>query len=180
MMGVLAAAAVLVSPAPVTVTTPGDPVAVGGEGVVHAVPVSVGTLLPWVEVAWHATDPYTSVRVGVRGDADRDPPRGFETRVPRGGVGLSAGLAYTLADELHGLDGCGGGLAATGVVSDAGEVLPVGGVAEKLEAARRAGVDVALVPAGQGGGAVGSLRVREVERVEEAVGQAARLCAQEG
>jgi hypothetical protein len=64
--------------------------------------------------------------------------------------GDSAGLAYLLRylDILLPGDVTGGvDLAATGVIAPEGGIQPIGGLEEKLAAARSAGVDVVFVPA---------------------------------
>jgi PDZ domain-containing protein len=65
--------------------------------------------------------------------------------------GPSAGLMFTLSiiDRLTAEDLTGGRrIAGTGEISVDREVLPIGGVAEKLVAARRQGATVFLIPAG--------------------------------
>jgi len=65
--------------------------------------------------------------------------------------GPSAGLMFALSiiDRLTSEDLTGGRrIAGTGEISVDGEVLPIGGVAEKLVAARRQGATIFLIPAG--------------------------------
>jgi Lon-like protease len=74
-----------------------------------------------------------------------------KVKINAGGVGgPSAGLAFAL-DVLEKLGknvdhGC--RIAATGEVDLAGDVLPIGGVKQKVIGVRRTGIDVFLVPAG--------------------------------
>jgi Lon-like protease len=80
-----------------------------------------------------------------------------DVRLPRkvtinaGGVGgPSAGLAFALdvLEQLgHNVDH-GYRVAATGEVDLAGDVLPIGGIKQKVIGVRRSGIDVFLVPAG--------------------------------
>lgn len=80
-----------------------------------------------------------------------------DIRLPRtvkinaGGVGgPSAGLAFALdvMEELGRNIDRGYRVAATGEVDLAGDVLPIGGIKQKMIGVRRSGVDVFLVPAG--------------------------------
>jgi PDZ domain-containing protein len=75
----------------------------------------------------------------------------YDLEIDSAGVGgPSAGLAFTLGlvDLLTEGDLTGGSVvAATGVIRPDGTVGPIGGVAQKAAAARRAGVDIFLVPA---------------------------------
>ena len=69
-----------------------------------------------------------------------------------GGVGgPSAGLAFALdiMEELGRDVDRGNRVAATGAIELDGAVTPVGGLKQKTIGARRAGVDVFLVPAGE-------------------------------
>lgn len=91
-------------------------------------------------------------------------------------AGPSAGLAFALEiiDRLDGVADLAGGrrVAVTGVVWPSGRVAPVGGVAQKVAAARRAGADLMLVPrenAAEAEAAAGPLRVVPVATVAEAV-----------
>ena len=75
-----------------------------------------------------------------------------DVKIDLAGVGgPSAGLAFALdiVEELRG--GVDGGLkvAATGEIELDGDVLPIGGVKQKVIGARRSGADVFLVPAGE-------------------------------
>ncbi|QUL98358.1 MAG: hypothetical protein IMF26_10110 [Candidatus Fermentithermobacillus carboniphilus] len=63
-------------------------------------------------------------------------------------AGPSAGLVFAL-EILSRIDGdlvMGRKIAGTGVLDETGKVLPVGGVAQKVIACRRQGVDIFLVP----------------------------------
>ncbi|MGZ4381890.1 MAG: PDZ domain-containing protein [Gaiellaceae bacterium] len=100
-----------------------------------------------------APDPQDSKRgmigVIVSQAADIHLPR--KVTINAGGVGgPSAGLAFAL-DVLEKLGwnvdhGC--RIAATGEVDLAGDVLPIGGIKQKMIGVRRTGIDVFLVPAG--------------------------------
>ncbi len=100
----------------------------------------------------------------------------FDVTIDSGDVGgPSAGLAFTLAvlesltpEELTG----GQFVATTGTIDLDGHVGPVGGVAQKTVAARRAGVDVFIVPGVEYDEAVahaGDMRVEAADTVEDAV-----------
>jgi PDZ domain-containing protein len=89
--------------------------------------------------------------------------------------GPSAGLAFTLSvlDVLTPEDLTGGQLVATtGTISLDGTVGPVGGVFQKTIAARRAGVDLFLVPSDEYEEALsiaGDMRVEPADTLEEAL-----------
>lgn len=89
--------------------------------------------------------------------------------------GPSAGLAFTLAliDELTEGELTGGNVVAvTGEIDDTGRVRPVGGVAQKASAARRAGAVLMIVPKGEkkeAQGVAGDMKVVEVEDLEAAL-----------
>lgn len=91
-------------------------------------------------------------------------------------AGPSAALAFALEviDRLDpGRDLAGGRtVAATGAVWPSGRVVPVGGVRQKVLAARRAGADLILIPranAAEARSAAGRMRVITVDTVAEAV-----------
>lgn len=91
-------------------------------------------------------------------------------------AGPSAGLAFALeiVDRLDGAADLAGGrrVAATGIVWPSGRVAPVGGVAQKVVAARRAGADLMLVPrenAAEAEAGAGRVRIVPVATVAEAV-----------
>ena len=90
--------------------------------------------------------------VGIQVDQAADVELPFEVDIDLGSVGgPSAGLPFALeiARQLgHDVtDGC--RVAATGELALDGSVLPVGGVEQKTIGARRADVDLLLVPAGE-------------------------------
>jgi PDZ domain-containing protein len=93
--------------------------------------------------------------LGVSGLSTRDEVRTdpFEVRIDPGRVrGPSAGLAFTLAvmDVLTPGDLTGDAdVAVTGTIDGVGRVGPIGGAQYKAIAARRAGAEVFLVPAGE-------------------------------
>lgn len=101
-------------------------------------------------------------------------------------TGPSAGLAWTLAiiDRLKEGDLNGGvDVAATGTIALNGDVGPIGGLAQKAVAVRRAGVDVFLVPAdtpkedlAAAEKAVdGHVKIVKVGTIKEAVAQISQL-----
>lgn len=89
--------------------------------------------------------------------------------------GPSAGLAFTLTiiDKLTPGDLTGGkDIAATGEISGDGSVGQVGGVSGKAVTARKAGVDIMLVPAGEGKEAKKKsqkMKVVEVDSIDDAL-----------
>lgn len=100
----------------------------------------------------------------------------FEVDIDSGAVGgPSAGLAFTLAllDVLTPEDLTGGQLVATtGTISLDGTVGPVGGVAQKTVAARRAGVDLFIVPSvelDEATAVAGDMDVAAADTIEEAL-----------
>ncbi|MBA2460789.1 MAG: PDZ domain-containing protein [Actinobacteria bacterium] len=89
------------------------------------------------------------IGVQVEQSAEIDLP--VDVKIDLGGVGgPSAGLAFALdiMEELGRDVDRGYVVAATGEIELDGGVLPIGGVKQKTIGARRAGVDVFLVPAG--------------------------------
>jgi PDZ domain-containing protein len=99
-----------------------------------------------------------------------------QVEIDSGAVGgPSAGLAFTLAvlDVLTEEDLTGGALVATtGTIDLAGRVGPVGGVTQKVIAARRAGVELFLVPSGEYEEAIevaGDMRIERVDTLEQAL-----------
>lgn len=114
------------------------------------------------------------IGVAVEQYADIELPVDVEIDLGRVG-GPSAGLAFALdiVEELRG--GVDGGLrvAATGEIELDGGVAPVGGVKQKVIGARRSGVDVFLVPAGDNAETArehaGDLRVVPVESFQQAL-----------
>jgi Lon-like protease len=89
--------------------------------------------------------------------------------------GPSAGLSFTLGimDVLTPTSITGGKrVAATGTIQTSGEVGPVGGVAQKAVAVRRAGIELFLVPRSEYDEALkyaGDLRVEPVSTLDEAL-----------
>ena len=80
----------------------------------------------------------------------KDKPMGFHIHCPEGAVpkdGPSAGAALTLA--LYSLltnRKIRNNVAMTGEINLQGQVMPIGGLEEKLEGAKRTGVNLALIP----------------------------------
>lgn len=106
----------------------------------------------------------------------------IDVEIDLGGVGgPSAGLAFALdiVEELRGNVDRGLEVAATGELALDGEVLPVGGVKQKVIGARRSGADVFLVPAGDNAATArrhaGDLRVVPVESFRQALRALATL-----
>jgi PDZ domain-containing protein len=66
-------------------------------------------------------------------------------------VGPSAGLAFALelTEKLSGKADRGYKVAATGELALDGSVEPIGGVEQKVIGAKRAGIEIMLVPAGE-------------------------------
>ncbi len=90
--------------------------------------------------------------VGIRVDQEADIKLPIDVEIDLGRVGgPSAGLAFALeVARMLGRDvtkGC--RVAATGELALDGSVLPVGGLEQKTIGARKTGVDVFLVPAGE-------------------------------
>ena len=106
----------------------------------------------------------------------------LKVHIDLGGVGgPSAGLPFALdVLELLGTDVTHGyKIAATGELDLDGSVSPIGGVKQKAVGARRAGVEVLLVPAGENAVEArryaGGLRVIPVESFQQALRQLATL-----
>ena len=113
-----------------------------------------------------------------------------DVRLPRkvkinaGGVGgPSAGLAFALdvLEELGRNVDHGYRVAATGEVDLAGDVLPIGGIKQKMIGVRRTGIDVFLVPAGDNASEAkrfaGRVRVIPVKSFQQALHALATLPA---
>jgi PDZ domain-containing protein len=87
-------------------------------------------------------------RIGV--EIDQRQPHPFQVKIDLEDIGgPSAGLMFTLGiiDKLRPEDLTGGKLiAGTGTIDDEGRVGPIGGIAQKLVAAREVGASVFLVP----------------------------------
>ncbi|GAA5860063.1 hypothetical protein JCM8547_003079 [Rhodosporidiobolus lusitaniae] len=92
--------------------------------------------------------------LGLTKDADTDilEKRAIHLHMPEGSIGKegpSAGIAILTAFvSLFSKQGVSSELAMTGEMTLAGQVLPVGGLKEKILAAHRAGVKTILAPAG--------------------------------
>lgn len=124
---------------------------------------------------------YTWLRLNAArlGLSDEGAARGMHIHFPEAATpkdGASAGLTLVagMASALRG-DVLHPGTAFTGEITVMGEVLPIGGVREKLLAAIRAGIERVVLPDGnraeamRAGAAVARrLRLRFVSRVEEA------------
>jgi PDZ domain-containing protein len=112
----------------------------------------VGRLDVTVELSASPDDPERTI-VGFRPFETFTVDLPFEVGFDTGAIGgPSAGLAFTLAliDELTPGELTGGrNIAITGEMSLDGEVGPIGGLAQKMNAVLQTGVDTILVPAGQ-------------------------------
>jgi Lon-like protease len=112
--------------------------------------------------------------VGVEQAAEIDLP--IDVRIETGDVGgPSAGLAFALdlVDELGQDLDRGRKIAVTGEIELDGDVAPVGGLEQKTIGARRSGVDVFLVPAGENAAEArkyaGDMRVVPVRSFQQAL-----------
>ena len=120
-------------------------------------------------------DPERAI-IGIRVAQAADIQLPIDVDIDLGGVGgPSAGLPFAL-DVLQelGRDVDGGRrVAATGEIELDGSVGPIGGVKQKVYGARRAGVDVFLVPAGENAEEAkryaGKLRIVPVESFQQAL-----------
>jgi PDZ domain-containing protein len=127
------------------------------------------------------TDPKrTVIGIAVGQSADIDLP--IKVDIDLGDVGgPSAGLAFALdvMQELGRNVDRGYRVAATGEIELDGAVAPIGGAEQKAIGARRAGVDVMLVPAGDNARdarkAAGDMRVIPVETFQQALRELATL-----
>lgn len=106
----------------------------------------------------------------------------FDVSIDSGDVGgPSAGLAFTLSllDVLTPGELTGGEtVTATGTIDEAGNVGPIGGVVQKIAAARDAGVDVFLVPADEYAEAAahaGNIQVFAVATLDDALAALAKV-----
>jgi PDZ domain-containing protein len=114
------------------------------------------------------------VGIQVEQSADIDLPVDVDIDLGRVG-GPSAGLAFALdvVEELRGDVDRGLEVAATGELELDGDVLPIGGVKQKVIGAKRAGADVFLAPAGDNADEArryaGDLRVIPVESFRQAL-----------
>lgn len=97
------------------------------------------------------SDPKRAI-VGILIDQAADIKLPVKVRINLGDVGgPSAGLAFALdiVEELRGNVDGGLKVAATGEIELDGDILPIGGVKQKVIGAKRSGADVFLVPAGE-------------------------------
>ena len=131
-----------------------------------------------------APDPMNAKRaiIGVTPADDLQVKLPFPVRIDTGNIGgPSAGLAFALdiLQELGRNVAHGRKVAATGELALNGRVLPIGGVKQKTLGARRAGVDVFLVPAGENAQEArryaDGLRIIPVENVPQALRALATL-----
>jgi ATP-dependent Lon protease len=95
--------------------------------------------------------------------------------VPKDGPSAGVAMASALASVLAGRP-LAGDVAMTGEITLTGQVLPVGGIKEKVLAAQRAGIRRVVLPARNEGDVAeipeherGALRFEYVERVDEAL-----------
>jgi Lon-like protease len=123
--------------------------------------------------------PLLGVTLGTRDSVFQFP---FSVTIDSGSVGgPSAGLAFTLGimDVLTPSSVTGGyRVATTGTIDSQGQVGPVGGVAQKAVAVRRAGIDVFLVPSSEYEEAkkyAGDMRVEAVDTLDDALRMLADL-----
>ncbi len=147
---------------------PGDTVRLGVRGAKGIREVAVRTV----------ADPHNPKRavIGVLVGQASQATLPFPVTINAGSIGgPSAGLAFALdiLEELgHRVDR-GYKVAATGEIFPDGTVGPIGGVKQKTIGARRAGVDVFLVPAGDNAQEArkyaGSLRIIPVESFQQAL-----------
>ena len=114
--------------------------------------------------------------VGIQVEQSAEIELALDVEIDLGGVGgPSAGLAFALdvVEELRGNVDRGLRVAATGELELDGDVVSVGGVKQKILGARRSGVDVFLVPAGDNADVArqhaGDLRVIPVESFGQAL-----------
>jgi len=114
--------------------------------------------------------------VGIQVEQSADIKLPIDVEIDLAGVGgPSAGLAFALdiVQELRGKVDRGLKVAATGEIQLDGDVLPIGGVKQKVIGARRAGADVFLVPAGENAEEArrhaGDLRIIAVENFRQAL-----------
>ncbi|WP_432985865.1 YlbL family protein [Dactylosporangium sp. CA-233914] len=117
-------------------------------GTTHALEIVRGGQTQTVEVATKAGDD-GNPRLGVTVTTSQPHPFKLTIQLDRIG-GPSAGLMFTLGiiDTIKPEDLTGGMIiAGTGTIDDAGNVGPIGGIPQKLVAAKAAGAKVFLTPA---------------------------------
>ena len=114
--------------------------------------------------------------VGIQVEQSANIELPVDVEIDLGGVGgPSAGLAFALdiLEELRGDIDRGLEVAATGELELDGDVLPIGGVKQKVIGARRSHADVFLVPAGDNAAEArrhaGDLRIIPVESFRQAL-----------
>ena len=120
--------------------------------------------------------------VGIQVEQSADIRLPLDVEIDLAGVGgPSAGLAFALdiVEELRGNVDHGLKVAATGEIELDGDVLPIGGVKQKVIGAQRSGADVFLVPAGDNAREArrhaGDLRIIPVESFRQALQALATL-----
>ena len=120
--------------------------------------------------------------VGIQVEQSADIKLPIDVDIDLGGVGgPSAGLAFALdiVEELRGDVDRGLNVAVTGALELDGDVLPIGGVKQKVIGARRTGADVFIVPAGDNAAEArrhaGDLRIIPVENFRQALQALATL-----
>jgi Lon-like protease len=120
--------------------------------------------------------------VGIQVEQSADIKLPIDVQIDLAGVGgPSAGLAFALdiVEELRGKVAKNLKVAATGEIELDGDVLPIGGVKQKVIGARRSGADVFLVPAGDNAKearrVAGDLRIIPVENFGQALQALATL-----
>ncbi len=120
--------------------------------------------------------------IGIQVSADLEITLPLDVRIDLGRVGgPSAGLAFALEvlQELGRDVDRGHRIAATGEIDLDGSVNPVGGLEQKTIGARRAGVEVFIVPAGDNAAVArrfaGTMRVVPVESYQQALSALASL-----
>jgi len=129
-------------------------------------------------------DPHNRKRpvIGVLVDQASQVKLPFPVKIDAGSIGgPSAGLAFALdiVEELNHDITRGHKVAATGEINADGSVSPIGGMKQKIFGARKAGVDVFLVPAGDNAQVArkyqGDVRVIPVESFQQALRALATL-----
>ncbi len=136
-----------------------------------------GTDVEEIEVGTIAsTDEPGRPIVGIQVEQSADIRLPIDVEIDLAGVGgPSAGLAFALdiVEELRGNVDRGLKVAATGEIELDGDVLPIGGVKQKVIGAQRSGADVFLVPAGDNAREArrhaGDLRIIPVESFRQAL-----------
>ena len=153
---------------------PGEPVDLGVREGGATRTVSVGTV--------ESPSEKGRAIVGIQVEQAADIALPIDVAIDLGGVGgPSAGLAFALdiVEELRGNVDRGLKVAATGELELDGGVVPIGGVRQKVLGARRSGVDVFLVPAGDNAREArryaGGLRIVAVESFGQALRRLATI-----